>query len=282
MKTCRVRKQSLMLALIAATTAYGAPAVSPGVVATKLPAAASGAPASTATPSTAAALPNPPATPEIGSYDIGLMLGTQLKHNGVVGIVSMDTVIRGLKDAVGGRTMSAEERDAALRFMHDARDSLAEKNRTAGRAFLDRNAKKPGVKTMPSGLQYRVLAEGNPNGKSPGPTDEVTIRYLASLSDGTEIDRSDTHDRPATFRVNSVFKGWQEAFLAMRPGAKWQLFVPPELGYGNAPPPSVPPGALLVYEIELLKIEAAAPIDPNAARRRPPPGGSPAAVTPRQ
>jgi FKBP-type peptidyl-prolyl cis-trans isomerase FklB len=263
MNTCRARHPNFLLTSLAAVIVSGPPSVG----------AAETAPAT--------APPNPAAvTSEAGSYDVGLMLGSQLEHNGVVGIVSMDTVIRGLKDAVGGRAITTEERDTALRFMRDARDALTEKNRAQGREFLERNAKQPGVMTMTSGLQYRVIAEGDARGKSPSPTDDVTVRYRASLGDGKEIDRSDTHDRPATFRVNSVFKGWQEAFLAMKPGAKWQLFVPPELGYGSNPPPTVPPGALLIYELELLRIEPAAPMDPNAAaKRRVPVGGNPPAGT---
>ncbi len=214
-------------------------------------------------------------SPEAGGYDIGLMLGSQLAHNGVVPLVSLETVIRGLKDAAGGRTVTAEERDTALQYLRNGRDALAEKNRAAGREFLERNAKEPGVMTMPSGLQYRVLAKGDPNAKSPAPTDQVTVRYRASLADGTEFDRSETHDRAATFRVNSVFKGWQEAFVAMKPGAKWQLFVPPELGYGANSPPTVPPGALLIYELELLKVEPPAPMDPAAAKQRVKPASPP-------
>jgi len=216
----------------------------------------------------------------VGSYDIGLLLGSQLQHNGVVPKLSQEALIRGLKEAVGGRAITNEQREAALNFMRQAHDLLADKNRAEGQEFLARNAKKPGVKTMPSGLQYRVLAEGDPSGKSPAATDTVTVRYRASLSDGTEFDRSEAHDRPATFRVNSVFKGWQEAFLAMKPGAKWQLFVPPELGYGANPPPAVPPGALLVYELELLQVEPAAPMDPAAAQRLPNSRAKPAAASP--
>jgi FKBP-type peptidyl-prolyl cis-trans isomerase FklB len=260
MNTCRVQNPALLLALLAAASAVGAPTAPPSAV--------------VAETTQAAAAPKPPAiTPEAGSYDIGLMLGSQLEHNGVLPSVSLDTVIRGLKDAVGGRAITAEERDAALRFMHDARDALVEKNRAAGREFLERNAKQPGVMAMPSGLQYRVLNKGDSKAKSPGPTDQVTVRYIASLADGTVFDRSDTHDRPATFRVNTVFKGWQEAFLAMKPGAKWQLFVPTELGYGANSPAVVPPGALLVYEIELLQVEPSAPLDP-AAVKRPPAAGA--------
>jgi FKBP-type peptidyl-prolyl cis-trans isomerase FklB len=253
----RGRNPTRLLALLVAATLYSGAE------------AADTAPATTS-PKPPVVTPKPPAvTPEAGSYDVGLMLGGQIEHNGLGPTLSFDALVRGLKDAVGGHAMTAEERDAALRFMRDARDSLAEKNQAAGREFLERNAKQPGVMTMPSGLQYRVLADGVAGGKSPAPTDQVTVRYRASLADGTEFDRSDTHDRPATFRVNSVFKAWQEAFTAMKPGAKWQLFVPPELGYGANPPPAVPPGALLVYELELMQVEPAAPMDPGAARRVP-------------
>jgi FKBP-type peptidyl-prolyl cis-trans isomerase FklB len=222
-------------------------------------------------PALAATAETPSVSPEVGSYDVGLMLGSQLEHDGLSKMISLDALIRGMKEALGGRAVTTEEREAALRFVRGAREGLSEKNRALAREFLERNGKVPGIVTMPSGLQYRVLAAGDSSGKSPLPTDQVTVRYRASLADGTEYDRSDTHDRAATFRVNSVFKGWQQAFLAMKPGAKWQLFVPPELGYGNNSPPIVPPGALLVYELELLKVEPAAPIDrvrPNAA---PPP-----------
>ena len=222
MNTRRDQIPTLLLAL-AAATAYGAPVATPGAVAAET--------------TTAPTAPKAPVvTPEVGSYDIGLMLDSQLEHNGVAPIMSLDAVIRGIKDSVGGRAVTPEERDAALRFMQDARDTLAEKNRTAGREFLERNAKQPGIWSMPSGLQYRVLNKGDSSAKSPAPTDQVTVRYTASLADGKVFDRSDVHDRPATFRVNSVFKGWQEAFLAMKPGAKWRLFVPQM----NVPRPTCP------------------------------------------
>ncbi len=224
-----------------------------------------------APPKTSATSPPPRAiNSEQGSYDIGLMLGSQLEHNGVTPALSLDAVIRGLREAVGGRAITAEEREAALQYMRDARVAYAEKNRAAAREFLEKNAKQRGIITTPSGLQYRVLNKGAPTGKSPALTDRVTVRYRASLADGTEFDRSDIHGQPATFRLNSVFKGWQEALLAMKIGAKWQLFVPPELGYGANSPPAVPPGALLIYELELFQIEPAAPLDPAAAVRPPP------------
>jgi FKBP-type peptidyl-prolyl cis-trans isomerase FklB len=262
MKTRQARILTPLLALLAATTVCGLPARAATTVPGML------AKAAEATPATPP--PKPPAlTPEAAGYDVGLMLGNQLQHDGVAPSLSLDALIHGLKDALGGHAITAEQRDAAVQFMRDARKALVEKNQTVGREFLAHNAKQPGVMTMPSGLQYRVLDPGDPNGKSPIPTDEVTVRYRASLSDGTEFDRSDAHERPATFRVNSVFKGWQEAFVGMKPGAKWQLFVPPELGYGPNTPPPVPPGALLVYELELLNIEPAAPLDAVAAKHPP-------------
>jgi FKBP-type peptidyl-prolyl cis-trans isomerase len=226
----------------------------------------------------AAAPPEPPAAaPDVASYDVGLLLGGQLEHDGLAPSVSVDALVRGLRDGLSGRTLTIEERDAALQSMRAARDGLTERNSAAAREFLDRNGKESGVVTMPSGLQYRVLAAGDAGGKTPGPTDQVTVRYRARLADGTEFDRSDTHKQPATFRVNSVLKAWREAFLAMKPGATWQLFVPPELGYGANSPPAVPPGALLVYELELLRVEPTepAPVKPPPAEAAKPHAASP-------
>ncbi len=203
------------------------------------------------------------------SYQIGVLLGNQLEHTGLAPQLRWDDLVRGLKAGLAGHEQSTAERDSTLHFMRAALEALADSNKAAARDFLARNAKEPGVQSMPSGLQYRVLAAGDPSGKPPSPTDQVTVRYRATLLDGHEFDRSETHDRPATFRVNGVFKAWQEAFQTMKPGARWQLFVPPELGYGVNTPPGVPPGSLLIYELELLKIEPAPPVDPALLRRVP-------------
>jgi len=203
------------------------------------------------------------------SYQTGMLLGEQLEHNGLASKITLNELIRGLKDGLAGQAQTAQDRDATLRFMRGAHEALADSNRKAAQDFLARNAKETGIHGMPSGLQYRVLAEGDPSGKPPSLMDQVTVRYRATLVDGHEFDRSDTHERPATFRVSGVIKGWQEAFLAMKPGAKWQLFVPPELGYGSNTPPGVPPGSLMIYDLELLKIEPAPPVDPKLPRRAP-------------
>jgi FKBP-type peptidyl-prolyl cis-trans isomerase FklB len=243
MNPCRARTSIFLLASLTGPAAFAAPPVA------NAPAAA------------------PAVSSEVGSYDIGLLLGSQLQHNGVVPKLSQEALIRGLKEAVGGRAITNEQREAALNFMRQAHAALLDKNRAAGREFMARNAKESGVVTLASGLQYRVLANGDPKGKPAAPTDDVTVRYRATLTDGTEIDRSDTHGAPATFRVNGVFKAWQEAFATMKLGAKWQLFIPPELGYGDNSPPTVPPGAVLIYELELLQIDRrpTAPVTQPAA-----------------
>lgn len=233
------------------------------------PCAAAGEPS--AAPQAQTPNQGPAPAPGIASYDIGLMLGNQLERNGIVSTLSIDDLMRGLRDGIGGKTPTPEERDTAARFMRTAREALIEHNRSTAREFLEKNSKQPGIVTLPSGLQYRVLAAGDVNAKSPQPSDLVTVRYRTLLADGTEIDRSETHGHPATFRVDSVFKGWQEAFLAMKPGASWQLFVPPELGYGNSPPQGIPPGAALVYELELLSV------DSRPRMAEPAPGPHPAA-----
>ena len=218
---------------------------------------------------TLAASVQPAAIPANSSYAVGLFLGNQLEHNGLAPRLSTAELLRGLKEGLAGHPQSPAEREATLRFMRNTLELLADSNKTAAHDFLTRNAREPGVQSTPSGLQYKVIAEGDPSGKPPSPTDQVTVRYRASLLDGHEFDRSETHDRPATFQANSVFKAWQEAFRSMKPGAHWQLFVPPELGYGVNTPYGVPPGSLLIYDLELLRVEPAPAVDPALLRRVP-------------
>ena len=128
-------------------------------------------------------------------------------------------------------------------------DSAAEK----GAAFLKENASKEGVKTTPSGLQYKILTEGT--GPKPAATDSVTCNYRGTLINSTEFDSSSKRGQPATFQVNGVIKGWTEALQLMPVGSKWQLFVPAELGYGDrGSGPQIGPGATLIFEVELLSI----------------------------
>jgi FKBP-type peptidyl-prolyl cis-trans isomerase len=209
-----------------------------------------------------------PVSPEEASYDVGITIGRQLYQNGLGEAARQDALIRGLREGLAGKVATDEQRKQANQFIKAGRDGVAERNQREARQFLEKNAKADGVRTTTSGLQYRVLAEGDTARHPPSATDEVTVHYRAALSDGVEFDSSYAHGRPATLLMSSVIKGWREALLLMHPGARWQLFLPPELAYGNSPPPAVPPGSLLVYDLELLRIESQ---DRRLERMHPPP-----------
>jgi peptidylprolyl isomerase/FKBP-type peptidyl-prolyl cis-trans isomerase FklB len=191
--------------------------------------------------------------------------------------VSRKELIRGIDDALAGKIPTAQQREAVQQFSRANRETLAANNAQFAKEFLARNAHAPGVTSMPSGLQYRVLAAGDPAVAPPSPIDQVTLRYRVSLIDGTVLDRSEDHPQQAVFRVNRVIPAWREALLAMRPGAKWQLFVPPDLGYGANAPPPIPPGALLIFDFDLMDVERA----PRAAPRRPGTAAQSSTVPPR-
>jgi FKBP-type peptidyl-prolyl cis-trans isomerase len=132
-----------------------------------------------------------------------------------------------------------------------------EARKETNKAWLADNAKKDGVKVTASGLQYKVIASGK--GKQPAATDQVSVNYTGSLTDGTVFDASEKHGGPATFGVNQVIKGWTEALQMMHEGDKWELYIPAELAYGDQAPPNIGPNQVLVFQVELLKIGAAAP-----------------------
>ena len=118
---------------------------------------------------------------------------------------------------------------------------------------MEANKKKEGVKTLPSGLQYKVLKDGS--GKTATATDEVTVNYRGSFIDGAEFDSSYKKGTPLTFQVDKIIPGWKEALQLMKEGSKWQLFVPPELGYGERSVGPIPPNATLIFEVELVAIK---------------------------
>jgi FKBP-type peptidyl-prolyl cis-trans isomerase len=136
-----------------------------------------------------------------------------------------------------------------------AAPSASADNAAAAQKFLKKNAKAKGVTTTASGLQYRILQPGDPSAPSPRPTDLVSVRYRGTFLDGTEFDSSERHGGAAPLAVNNLMKGWQEALVLMKPGSKWQLFVPPQLGYGMGARRNVPGGSLLIFEIELTSVK---------------------------
>lgn len=210
-----------------------------------------------------------------GSYSLGLLLGIELRGSGVTAdSIDYQKVVQGLKDVVSGKAKpTADDQRKVMLLVNESRSAAAPKNAAAARQFLAENAKRQGVVTTPSGLQYRVVTPGS--GPSPQLRDEVTVNYRGTLLDGTEFDNSYKRGQPLTLPVGNVIKGWQEALLLMKPGAKWELFVPPELAYGPNSRPPIPPDSLLKFDVELLSVKpgSAAPPSQGPGAAVPNPGG---------
>jgi FKBP-type peptidyl-prolyl cis-trans isomerase len=196
------------------------------------------------------------------SYTIGVYSGNSLKQQSVD--IDPDIMAKGIKDSLtGGKTlltdqemrevMSAFQKDMELK-QAEKRNALVEKNKKEGEAFLAENKKKEGVKTLPSGLQYKIIKEGT--GKNPKAKDAVVVHYRGTRIDGTEFDSSYQRDEPATFKLDKVIKGWTEALLMMKEGAKWQIFIPSNLAYGENGAGPIEPNATLIFDVELIKIYA--------------------------
>ena len=197
------------------------------------------------------------------SYSIGVKIGADMKANALD--LNSEALVTGLQDGISGAKpqLSDKERaDSLMAFEQDLQKKeierlkqLAEKNKKEGAEFLAANKAKEGVKTMSSGLQYKVLAEGN--GTQPKPTDQVTVNYRGTFLDGTELDNSYKRGEPITFPVNGVIKAWSEALPLMKTGAKWQLFVPAELAYGEkGAGRAIGPNSTLIFEVELVGIKS--------------------------
>jgi FKBP-type peptidyl-prolyl cis-trans isomerase FklB len=215
------------------------------------------------------------------SYAIGMSVGGSIKRQEID--VDMDALVAALKDAMAGNTnhMTEQEMRSTLQQLNAAihyktqeaqREKMkkeAEENKTKGDAFLASNAKVEGVKTLPDGLQYKVIKEGS--GESPKTNESVIVNYKGTLIDGTPFD-SRTNQ---TFSLNGkgLIKGWLDVLPMMKPGAEWQIVIPSDLAYGpSGRPPKIGPGAVLVFDMELVSV---APPKPASA-----PAPAPIAVNP--
>jgi FKBP-type peptidyl-prolyl cis-trans isomerase FklB len=196
------------------------------------------------------------------SYALGMKMGANLHKQSVP--VDPNIMARGLKDGLtGGKTLLTEEQAQAaiVEVQNDMRKKQQEKmqaegagNKKEGDAFLAANKVKEGVVALPSGLQYKILKAGT--GPKPTAADSVVCNYRGTLINGTEFDSSYKRGQPATFPVTGVIKGWTEALQLMPVGSKWQLFIPPDLAYGErGPAPEIGSNSTLVFEVELLSIE---------------------------
>jgi FKBP-type peptidyl-prolyl cis-trans isomerase len=194
------------------------------------------------------------------SYAIGQQIGTNLKNQNID--FDPDVVAQSLKDVVAGKPskLKPEEMQQALQKLQEGvnkkQEDLANKNLADAKTFLEKNKNEAGVKTTASGLQYVVEKEGT--GKAPTAQDVVKAHYKGTLTSGSQFDSSYDRGQPAEFPVGGVIKGWQEALPLMKVGAKYKLFVPPELGYGSAARPGIPANSVLVFEVELLDVKAGA------------------------
>lgn len=210
-----------------------------------------------------------PAAPEVKldkdriSYAIGMYFGNMIKRQGTE--VDADTISKAIKDILADGTtrfteqeaqqiMMAMNKEAAAKREADAKVA-GEKNKKEGEVFLAENGKKAGVKTLPSGLQYKVITEGT--GPMPKSSDSVSTQYKGRLINGTEFDSSYKRGQPAEFPVTGVIPGWTEALQLMKTGAKWELYIPSNLAYKErGSPPVIGPNATLIFEIELVAIKA--------------------------
>lgn len=189
------------------------------------------------------------------SYGLGMGIGQNLASMGVADM-NIEDFVKGIKDVLtGAKTeMSHSEAQAVVNehFKKLAEEAYAQ-NKASGEAFLAENAKKEGVVTLPSGLQYQVITEGT--GKKPSATDRVQCHYEGTLIDGTIFDSSIKRGEPAVFGVNQVIKGWVEALQLMQEGAKWRLYIPYDMAYGeHGAGEMIPPYSALVFDVELIKV----------------------------
>lgn len=191
------------------------------------------------------------------SYAIGLGIGQNLWSMGAKGIV-VDDFAQAIKDVLDGTPTAishTEARDIVNKYFEEMEARINAENVEKGKQFLEENKKRPGVVTLPSGLQYEVLKEGNVSGRYAKPGDQVQCHYEGTLIDGTLFDSSIKRGQPATFGVTQVIPGWVEALQLMPEGAKWKLYIPSELAYGaQGAGEMIPPHSTLVFEVELLKI----------------------------
>jgi len=246
------------------------------------------APAANATPAPAAGAQKPPAAKtgtatkprtvvpftiktqkDKVSYAVGMNIGmgvaAKLKQQALD--VDQAVLLRGMKDALaGGKMLLTEEEERTLltqlsvearKKQEDQLKVAADANKKMGEEFLTVNKAKDGVVTLPSGLQYKILTAGT--GPKPTAADTVSCNYRGTLLNGTEFDSSYKRGHPETFPVTGVIKGWTEALQLMQVGSKWQLFIPSDLGYGDRgadPRSGIGPGAMLIFEVELLSIQS--------------------------
>lgn len=190
------------------------------------------------------------------SYAIGTMIASNLKQQEIDSL-QLDALQAAFRDVLTEQPLQLQPEEAeqvVQNYMQELMEAQQAKAIEEAAAFLKENRKKEGVQETASGLQYKVIRKGS--GKSPGPKDRVTVHYTGMLPDGTVFDSSVERGEPATFGISQVIPGWTEALQLMQEGAKWTLYIPHELAYGERGARGViPPYSTLIFEVELLKVE---------------------------
>lgn len=197
------------------------------------------------------------------SYALGIDIGSQLAGMGAKEL-NIDDFAQAIKDVISGSELKVDNAEAQTLVQNFFQEQEAKQQaaaaeagkaaKAAGEAFLAENGKKDGVVTLPSGLQYQVLKEGN--GKKPSATDQVVCHYEGTLIDGTVFDSSYQRNQPATFGLNQVIAGWTEGVQLMQEGAKYRFFIPYNLAYGErGAGAQIPPFAALVFDVELIEVK---------------------------
>lgn len=197
------------------------------------------------------------------SYALGIGIGSQLAGMGAKEL-NIDDFAQAIKDVISGSELKVDNAEAQTLVQNFFQEQEAKQQaaaaeagkaaKAAGEAFLAENGKKDGIVTLPSGLQYQVLKEGD--GKKPSATDQVVCHYEGTLIDGTVFDSSYQRNQPATFGLNQVIAGWTEGVQLMQEGAKYRFFIPYNLAYGeHGAGAQIPPFAALVFDVELIEVK---------------------------
>jgi FKBP-type peptidyl-prolyl cis-trans isomerase FklB len=187
-------------------------------------------------------------------YSMGVLFANNIKTQGADSM-DIDALTAGIKDVFGGKTLKIEQQQCmplVQQYMQASAERKNSKGKELGKAFLENNKKNEGVVVLASGLQYKVLTQGN--GKTPTPNSNVKVHYTGKLIDGSIFDSSVQRGTPADFGVTQVIRGWTEALLLMKEGDKWMLYIPYELGYGERGSGSIPPYSTMIFEVELIKV----------------------------
>ncbi|MFP1679123.1 FKBP-type peptidyl-prolyl cis-trans isomerase [Alloalcanivorax sp. C16-2] len=198
------------------------------------------------------------------SYAAGMLLGDSLGVSLAKSKLNEDLVLEALRDKLKGNELRLSEEDAraasgayqkeVMQRLEEEHKQLIARNAAQGQEFMEKNKERPGVKTLPSGVQYEVL-ESTGGGASPDGNDAVLVHYAGTLLDGTFVESSLARGEPVRVNMGVALKGWQKALVHMKEGDKWRLFIPPELAYGEAGVRDrVPPQSTLIYELELVEV----------------------------